>query len=624
MKISKKALSLVLVILMTFFLTSNCLTFAAEGNPKANTYQDSGFTKVTGIELDKTSLTLECGSSETLSATIHPGNATDQDIGWSYSNGLVCNVDQHGKVTAVGNGTAKITVTTNDGGYKATCTVKVITSVRKIFLDKTALRMLKGSKNGLTATEFPDDAVPQEIEWSSSDEGICSVDSSGTVSALKVGTATITARTKESGLTDSCTVTVYTPVTDITLDKSQLNMTIDSTENLKATVSPSDSNQKVRWSSSNKLVCTVDQNGKVSATGVGSAEINATASSDGTGTLRATCNVSVITPVAGLTFAEDSMTIPMGSQESIVATITPTGASKYVDWATTDSKVCTVDSSGKVTAIHPGKASIIACSKDARFIVSCEITVPTPITAFSLDKTSMTLSSGEKEQITAEVTPADASKYIVWTTDDTNVCTVDSFGNVTAVNPGIACITASSVDGIWSADCQVTVADPITGLSFDKTSMTIPMGSKESITATVTPSDSSKYLKWFSFDDDVCTVDSSGNVTAIHPGTAYVIAVSQDGLWQARCEVTVAAPITGLSLDKTKLTLPVGSQDTITAKVTPTDSVKYISWYSSNSNVCTVDSAGRIAAIHPGTAYIVATSQDGLWGKTCVVTVPTT
>lgn len=622
MKISKKALSLVLVILMTFFLTSNCLTFAAEGNPKANTYQDSGFTKVTGIELDKTSLTLECGSSETLSATIHPGNATDQDIGWSYSNGLVCNVDDHGKVTAVGNGTAKITVTTNDGGYKATCTVKVITSVQKIFLSETETTMQKGSKKTLTATEFPCQAIPQDIEWSSSDESICSVDSSGTISALKVGTATITARTKESGLTDSCTVTVDTPVTDITLDKNQLNMTMDSTENLQATVSPSDSDQQVSWSSTNKLVCTVDQNGKVTATGVGSAEIIATAFRNGR--FSATCNVTVITPVTGLSFEKKSLTIPMGSQASIHATITPAGASKYVVWMTTDSNVCTVDSSGNVTAVNPGKAYITACSKDGMWIATCQIIVTAPITGLSLDKTKMTLPVGSRGSVTATVTPADASKYIVWSTTDPNVCTVDSSGNVTAVNPGFACVTASSIDGIWSVDCQVTVADPITGLSFEKASMTIPVGSKELIPATVTPADSSKYLMWFSSDDDVCTVDSFGNVTALHPGTAYVTALSQDGIWKARCEVTVAVPITGFSLDKTKLTLPVGSQDTITAEVTPTDSIKYISWYSSDSNVCTVDSSGRITALHPGTSYIVAYSQDGLWGQTCVVTVPTT
>ena len=95
--------------------------------------------KVADVSLNKTSLTLTDGGSETLTATITPSNATNKNVTWSSSAESVATVDNSGKVTAVGAGTAQITVTTEDGNKTATCTVTVTAKTYSLSVDPATL-----------------------------------------------------------------------------------------------------------------------------------------------------------------------------------------------------------------------------------------------------------------------------------------------------------------------------------------------------------------------------------------------------------------------------------------------------------------------------------------------------
>ncbi len=167
---------------------------------------------VTGVTLDKTTLHFdEIGQSATLTARVEPGNAQNRNVTWSSSNTAVATVD-NGVVTAVGEGTAVITVTTEDGGKTATCTVTVdidtSVPVEGVSLDITSLYMTKAGQSAkLTATVEPANAQNKNVTWSSSNTAVATVDN-GVVTAVGNGTAVITVTTEDGSKTATCTVTV--------------------------------------------------------------------------------------------------------------------------------------------------------------------------------------------------------------------------------------------------------------------------------------------------------------------------------------------------------------------------------------------------------------------------------
>ena len=164
--------------------------------------------KVTGVSLDKTSLSILVGSSSTLTATVSPSNATNKGVTWKSSNTSIATVDQNGKVTAKTNGTAVITVTTKDGNYSKSATVTVNSiAATSITLNKTSLTLTEGSSGTLVATILPSNATNKTVTWITSDATIVTVSTTGVVTAKKPGTATITAKTN-NGKTASCTVKV--------------------------------------------------------------------------------------------------------------------------------------------------------------------------------------------------------------------------------------------------------------------------------------------------------------------------------------------------------------------------------------------------------------------------------
>jgi uncharacterized protein YjdB len=163
---------------------------------------------VTGVSLNKTITSLPVGGTDVLAAAIAPANATNKAIKWTSSNSKVAVVDDAGKVTAVGGGTATITAVTVDGAKTASCTVTVIVPVAGVSINKPSTSLILGNTETLTAAVIPSDATNQTVKWTSSDNTIAAVDNKGTVTPLKPGIVTITATTEEGNKAVSCTVTV--------------------------------------------------------------------------------------------------------------------------------------------------------------------------------------------------------------------------------------------------------------------------------------------------------------------------------------------------------------------------------------------------------------------------------
>ncbi len=163
---------------------------------------------VTGVTLDKETLTIKKGESATLTATVLPADASNKSVIWSSDNPDIATVDDVGKVTALSAGTATITVTTVDGSFTASCLVTVTIPVTGVMLDKETLTIKEGESVSLIATVLPADATNKAVIWSSDNPDIATVDNAGKVTALSVGKATITVTTEDGDKTATCAVTV--------------------------------------------------------------------------------------------------------------------------------------------------------------------------------------------------------------------------------------------------------------------------------------------------------------------------------------------------------------------------------------------------------------------------------
>ena len=591
-------------------------------------------TLATGISLNKKAVTLEVDDNETLTVTVTPSDASNKKVNWKSSNTSVATVSSTGVVTAKAVGTANITATTTDGtSLSATCKVTVEpTLVTSLSLNRSVATLKTNETITLIANVFPTAAQNRTVTWSSSDTSVATVSSEGVVTALKVGTATITATTTDgSNLTATCKVTVVeTPATGISLNKTTASLKATETVTLTATVTPSTTtNKAVTWKSSDETIATVS-NGVVTAHKVGTADITAT-TTDGSN-LSATCKVTVVaTAATGISLNKTTASLKANETVTLTATVTPsTATNKSVIWSSSNTSVATVSSTGVVTAKAVGTATITATTTDgSNKTATCQVTVvETPATGISLNKTTASLKATETVTLTATIKPSTATnKNVTWKSSNTSVATVSSTGVVTAKAVGTATITATTADGSnLSATCKVTVVEtPVTGITLNKTTASLKANETVTLTATVTPSTATnKSVTWSSSNTSVATVSSTGVVTAKAVGTATITATTADGSnLSATCKVTVVeTPATGISLNKTTASLKATETVTLTATVTPsTTTNKSVIWTSSDETVATVKD-GVVTAHKVGTANIIVTTTDGSnLSATCKVTV---
>lgn len=243
---------------------------------------------VTNISLNKASFILSSnGATETLIATITPENATNKNVTWTSANPAIATVSTSGVVTAVSNGSTIITATTADGNRtaSATVTVAVVVEVSGVTLNKSALTFNQANQTEqLIATIAPANATNKNITWSSSNANVATVNASGVVTALRNGTATITAMTQDGNKTATATVTVniVVPVSSITLVRNSVTITQENeTVQLNATVNPSNAtNKTLTYRSSNNNVATVSNTGLVTPVGNGTTTITITSNNN--------------------------------------------------------------------------------------------------------------------------------------------------------------------------------------------------------------------------------------------------------------------------------------------------------------------------------------------------------
>ena len=230
--------------------------------------------KATDIVLDKNELTLNIGDKERLTATVLPESAKDKSVRWYSSAQRIATVNADGVVTAISVGTAVITVTTNDGGFTASCQVHVTIPVEQVILAEDTVTTSPYGTLTLEYTVLPEEATNQHVLFRSANEGIVMCYGS-TLMGVAVGTTQVIAVSEDGHASDTCVVNVIIPIEDITLNESSITLSNATPSfQLRATLYPEDATEvPLVWTSGDESVATVNSNGLVSGHAKGSTTV---------------------------------------------------------------------------------------------------------------------------------------------------------------------------------------------------------------------------------------------------------------------------------------------------------------------------------------------------------------
>jgi uncharacterized protein YjdB len=544
--------------------------------------------------------------------------------------------------------------------------------------------IVAGATSQLTATVAPTTATDKTVIWSSGNTSVATVNSSGLVSAVAVGTSTITATTQYGSFTATSAITVTAApiaVTSVSVSPTTASIVAGGTSQLTATVLPANAtNKTVTWSSGNTAIAIVNTSGLVTAIAAGTATITAT-TQDGAKT--ATCAVTVAAAnvaVTGVSLSPATVSIGVASTSQLTATVIPSNATnKTISWISGNTAVATVSTSGLVTGVAAGTATITVTTQDGSFTATCTVTVTSAPVNIALNKTATAstfetgntvangndgntttrwcASSGALNEwwkvdlgTTASITGTEidwekngAYKYKIEVSTDNSTWTmaVDKTTNSTSAQIMTDNFTASAryvritvaglPSGYWTSFFEFKVWGssanvPVTGVSISPPTTSIVVGATSQLAATVAPATATnKTVTWTSGNTSAATVNSGGLVTAVAVGTSTITATTQDGGFSATSAITVtAAPVavTSVSVSTNTASIVAGGTIQLTATVLPSNATnKTVTWSSGNTAAATVNTSGLVTGVAAGTATITVTTQDGGYTATCAVTV---
>ncbi len=401
------------------------------------------------------------------------------------------------------------------------------------------------------------------------------------------------------------------------------------------------SGRAVSWSSSATGVATVNGSGLVTAVSPGTTTIGVTV--DGVGP--ATFLLTVAPPsVATVTISAPDSSIAAGT--TLQATVVARDAAnnplpltgRTISWTSSAPSVATIASTGLISALGTGTTTIgvtVDGVGPATFMLSV---AAVPVATVSVSAADSSITTGQTVQATAVARDAAntflslVGRTVVWSSSATNVATVNGSGLVTALAAGTTTIGVT-VDGVGPATFLLTVAPP----SVATVSITAPDSSVTAgdvVQATVVARDAGgnvlslggRQVNWSSSATGVATISSAGLITALAPGST-TIGVTVDGVGPATFVLSVAAvPVAAVSVSATDSSITTGQ--TVQATVVARDAAdtilsltgRTVVWTSSATGVATVNGAGLVTAVSPGTTTIGVT-VDGMGPATFVLTV---
>ena len=295
---------------------------------------------------------MRAGATLTIPVTLPDDDP--QGIVWSSSNPAVASVSQTGVVTGNKSGTVTITATLPLSGISESCTIEVIgKAVTKVQLTSTSVNV--GSSKTIQMTVTPSD-YDRSFTWRSGDESIATV-VDGVVTGHSVGSTTITA-TAASGVSGSCTVTVLSPSSSITLSDTAITLEAATSYLLTATLVPEDSTDTLTWTSGSTSIASVSSSGLVTAKSAGTTFITVKSSSGQIATCQVTVKSKAVVPQS-VTLSQTEASMAVGESLQLTAAIEPSNTTMpRLTWSSSDPDTVYVNNAGAIKALAPGSAEI--------------------------------------------------------------------------------------------------------------------------------------------------------------------------------------------------------------------------------------------------------------------------
>ena len=482
--------------------------------------------------LSSTQLTLMYKAKATLTALDINGSAiAAKKLNFASSNKNVVAVSSKGVLTAKKAGAATIAVKYNDTVQQ--CVVNVPQAPSRITLSETALKLNPGDTyTDLRVASMLPEGSMTTITWSSSKKSVASVDpKTGAITALKAGTATITAKTLNS-VKATCKVTVANVPVKITVSPSSYTLKAPGkTKQLKVSGA---SKGEVSFTSSDTNVAKVSSNGLITAVNIGIAVITATTYNGKTDT----CTVTVEGKPSKLALDPSELSLELGETATLSGTFIysngMTQPASKLTFKSSSKSIVTVTSDGRLTPVKAGTATITA--KASSLTATCKVTVYGTATSIILDRQSAELNAGSSLTLKATVKPAGSSD-VTWESSAPSVAAVSAAGKVTGKATGTAVITAKTGNGL-KASCTISVSNWPTGIKISPAKGKLKVGQVGQYVITLTGgTDGDIYFE--SSDDDIAEVDQEGVVTAIAPGSVTITATTENGI-SATATLTVS------------------------------------------------------------------------------------
>ena len=357
------------------------VTIASVEDPgAAQEYLVAVIRPATRVQITAEAKSVAVGETMGLAAAVVPGDATISAVEWSSGDERIATVDEKGVVTGVKKGSTRIIAKALDGSnVRANISISVTQNAEAISLDKAEITVSAGKTGMLKATVLPKDTNDKGVIWSSSDERIATVNQQGRVTGVARGDCEIIATSRGMGeaVQAKATVHVQRPVKKVTFGPAPVIYAGESAK-LTWSIEPADaSNPALKFSSANKKVLTVDEDGTIYGLKAGETFVNAM-TTDGTNK-RARIKIKVLQHVTGVHMARRVAYISRGETATTGAQLEPKDASnKNIIWSVDDPSIATIKSANKngtgnrakITGVSRGNTTITATTEEGGFTAS--------------------------------------------------------------------------------------------------------------------------------------------------------------------------------------------------------------------------------------------------------------
>lgn len=530
---------------MTALKQGTAVVTATSSNGQVSTCEVTVMAAPKTVQFAQSAMTISIGETAKLpKVTVSSDEGECSQVVAYTASSTAVSLPSPGYVTGVKAGTAVITAST--GGKSATCTVTVLPETTVIEVEPEESVIAVGDTTQLKVQMDYTGGYTFEVD----DDSIVSVSENGKVTALKPGTAKITA-TSYNNLTASCTIKVLAAPEQVRIEKDELTLNQGASAQLTASI-PENTLGKLKFVSTNENVVAVQSHCSVSINAQGKANVDAygvlTAKAPGTAMVQVyveghadvfdTCEVNVLAKPAKVEISRTGLTLCKGATASLEAVLTGANGAKCYGsavFASSNNGVASVSKAGVITANSAGEAVItVSADVDSSVKAQCKVIVTNASVGF--DVSELQLGAGESYKLRVDLPNGKNGFSIV--SSAAGVATVDpQTFEIEAIAPGTAKITAKN--GGDEAVCTVNVTSKPTSIKLSAAEKRLAIGKEFTLTATPQPAGTASKLYFTTSNKAVATVTSAGIVKAIGYGSAVIRAANHDGSLYAECTVTV-------------------------------------------------------------------------------------